>query len=202
MVGILVGMAVFIVAAQWSQQYSDTLQAVTTDSGWYGVVLYIVILAGSIVIAPIGTGFLVPVAATSFGPLWAALYSIIGWTIGSIIAFWLARHVQYTFFKEHSFITQVQAYEKKLPPLYWYSLIVVLRMALPVDVISYALGAASSIKMNMFIVTTVLGITPFTFLFTYASVSTIWIQIAAAILGISMFLWGVYFANKTFFQNR
>ena len=196
LLGFVLGATILIGAAQWSQQYSESLQAVTNQAGWLGVSSYIGVMALSIVIAPLGTGFLVPVAANSFGPFLAAIYSIIGWTIGSMIAFLLARYVKRAALYEARFIERVQEYEQKLPRWYFYGMIVGLRMTLPVDVLSYALGVASSISLRMFFVTTVLGITPFTFIFTYSSESTIWVQVLVALISILVFLGGVFFVKQ------
>ena len=89
--GAILATVLFVVISQVSQEYSDTLQQFTQQAGVIGVLSYIVVMMLSIVVAPIGTGFLLPIAANSWGPLLAAFYSIVGWTIGSMIAFWLAK---------------------------------------------------------------------------------------------------------------
>jgi len=195
-IGTLLGVAVFIVAAQLSQQHSDSLQEITRNAGIIGVLSYIGITMVSIVIAPIGTGFLVPVAANSFGPALAALYSITGWTVGSVIAFLLARYVKRTALQDAAFIEKIRIYEQKLPRWYLYGLIIALRVSLPVDVVSYALGVASTIRLNAFVVTTVIGITPFTFAFTYSAQSELWVQLVVGFVGIIVFLGGILFVKK------
>ena len=194
--GAIVGIAVFVLAAQWSQQYSTTLQAATSEAGIFGIFAYISIMAVSIIVAPIGTGFLVPAAANSFGPFLAAVYSIVGWTIGSVVAFILARYITQTVFSDVVILKRIKEVEQKIPRWYLYALIIVLRMALPVDVVSYVLAVASTISFRAFLVTTVIGITPLTFAFTYAALSTLWVQVSVAIGSTVLFLGGLLFTKR------
>ena len=90
-VGAVLATLAFVAISEVSQSYSDILQNLTEQAGLIGIVSYIGIMIISIVVAPIGTGFLPPVAANSWGPVTAAIYSITGWTIGAMIAFFLAK---------------------------------------------------------------------------------------------------------------
>jgi len=192
----IVGILVFILAAQWSQQNSEMLQAITSDAGLLGVLTYIGVLALSIVVAPLSTGFLVPVAANSFGPFLAALYSIVGWTLGSVIAFILARYVKHAVLNDVAVLKRIQDFEHRLPRWYLYGLIIALRISLPVDVVSYVLAVASTIGLRAFLVTTVIGITPLTFIFTYASQSTLLIQGSVAVVSSILFIGGLFFTRR------
>ena len=89
----LFGVVAFVTLSQWSLQYSSFLTELATQAGWVGVASYILVMAASIIFAPLGTGFLLPVAANTYGPLLTVVYSILGWTIGSMISFWIARRL-------------------------------------------------------------------------------------------------------------
>lgn len=195
---VVLGVLAFIILAQWSQQYSEPLTQLATQAGWIGVFSYIVIMAASIIIAPLGTGFLLPVGANSYGPFLTAVYSIVGWTGGSLVAFWIARRFGSQASRYQTFIQRIQYYEKTMSRKRFYTIIVLFRMALPVDVISYALGFASTIKYSAFFATTLIGITPLTFMFTYAAISTLKIQILVGVITTLIFLIGMYFVYKEY----
>ena len=200
-VGGVLGVLLFVALAQWSQQHAELLKELTNQAGAIGVVSYVAIMAASIIFAPLGTGFLLPVAANSYGPILAAVYSILGWTIGSVVAFWIARHLGHRKVKETTFIRRLKAYESAISEYHFYTLIVLLRMALPVDVVSYALGFMSKIGYKAFLVTTVLGITPLAFVFTFASTASVEIQLTISILATFLFLTAAYWVYRGYAQT-
>jgi len=200
---ILVGVfsiVAFVVIAQFAQTHHELLKTLITQAGIFGILSYIGLLVLAVVIAPISTAFLLPIAANSWGPFLAALYSISGWTIGSLIAFLLARRFGARWVRRFESIQKICSIEKTLTKrnVFWY--VVLLRLAFPVDVLSYALGLFSSMTFSAFFWSTIIGITPFSFLFAYASVSNIWIQSAVGLLGVVVFVGGsyyVYIQSKT-----
>ena len=189
---------VFVLLAQWSQQHSELIQSITAQAGWVGELSYIGIMMLSIVFAPLGTGFLLPVAANSYGPFLAAIYSITGWTLGSVIAFWIAKTFRKKVFKHQGFVKRIQEYEQTIPKYQFYGLVILLRIALPVDLVSYVLGFARTMSYLAFLLTTVIGVTPLTFMFTYAATATIWIQIGVSIFAMGLFAGGSYFVYRRY----
>jgi uncharacterized membrane protein YdjX (TVP38/TMEM64 family) len=186
----------FVVLAQWAQQHTELIQSFTTQAGWLGVLSYIGVMALSIVFAPLGTGFLLPVAANSYGPFLAAVYSIIGWTLGSVVAFWIAKTFRKKIIKHKDFRKKIQKYEKSIPKYQFYGLVILLRIALPVDLVSYALGFASSMSYRAFFLTTLIGVTPMTFVFTYASTSSLLVQVLASLFAATVFGLGWFFSYR------
>ncbi len=187
------GIVIFVVVSQISQSNSDTLRKLIGQTGLLGVFSYIGILVLSIVFAPLGTGFLLPIAANTWGPFIASIYSIIGWTIGAMIAFFLARKYGLKLVKNVKIITRLRNIERAIPRSKMFVTVVLLRVALPVDILSYALGIFGSMSYSSYFLATILGISPFTFIFMYAATLTITIQISVAIFGALIFLSGVYF---------
>lgn len=201
LIGALLTILLFVALSEWSQQHTELLKELTNRAGVVGVLSYIAIMAISIIFAPLGTGFLLPVAANSYGPVLAAVYSIIGWTIGSMMAFWTARHFGYSKVKKSNFILRMKSYESSVSEYHFYVLIVLLRMALPVDVVSYALGFVSRISYRAFFVTTVLGIAPLAFVFTFATTSSMQIQLAVSVLATLLFLTASYLVYREYTQT-
>lgn len=200
-IGGIFAAVVLVALAQWSQQHTGLIQSLTTQAGWLGIISYIGVMAVSIVFAPLGTGFLLPVAANSYGPFLAAIYSIIGWTLGSVIAFWIAKTFRKKVFKHKGFVKRIQAYEKSIPKYQFYGLVILLRIALPVDLMSYVLGFASTMSYRVFFLTTLVGVTPMTFVFTYASTSSILIQVLASMFATAVFGGGLYFVYRGYLSK-
>lgn len=189
----IVATVLFVAISQVSQMYSADLQRLTAQAGVLGMVSYVGVMIVSIVVAPIGTGFLLPVAANSWGPVLASVLSIVGWTIGSLIAFFLARKYGLAMVKNVKTITHLRALEQAIPKHNIFIAVVLLRIALPVDLLSYALGIFSTMTYRMFFLSTVLGISPFAFIFMYAATSTVTVQIWVSVFGTFLMIGGLYY---------
>ena len=85
-----------------------------------------------------------------------------------------------------------------MPRYRFYVIVILFRMALPVDVISYVLGFASTISYFMFFVTTVIGITPLTLLFAYSATSTVIMQTTVSIIASVVFFVAMYFVYQEY----
>tara|TARA_B100000745_G_scaffold219274_1_gene145989 strand:+ start:5003 stop:5641 length:639 start_codon:yes stop_codon:yes gene_type:complete len=192
----------FVLIAQVSQLQSDFLKDMTQQVGVFGIFSYIFLLIVAIVIAPISTGFLLPVAANSWGPLLTALFSLTGWTIGAVIAFVVSRKYGLRWVAHFESVKKMRDIEAAIPRQHVFWFVVLLRMAFPVEVLSYALGIFSTMSLRAFIASTIIGITPFTFLFSYASVGSLWLQILTASLGFGTFAAGAYYVYVHTKKNR
>lgn len=183
----------FIVAAQVSQVYSTSLQEFVFAIGIFAPLLYIFINIVATVLAPLSSAFLIPMAANSFGPLLTAIYSVAGWFIGSVIAFYLAREYGYGKVKNSHISKRIQTIEEEIPQGRKVLVMVLLRLSLPVDVLSYAFGLLTNVSYKTFIWTTLVGITPFAIMFSYASVLSVEYQVGVTILCGMAFISAVFF---------
>lgn len=187
----------FVALAQAAQTHKDILETVVLRAGAIGVATYMGLLVLAIVVAPISTGFLLPVAANSWGPLEAAIYSIAGWTLGAVIAFWLSRRYGLRWIGHFSFVRQLRAVEEAIPRRHKFIAVLLLRAAFPVEILSYALGVFSTIRFLPYLIATVVGITPFTVLVSYASVGSIQLQVVAGVASAASFVAGAaYVAHR------
>lgn len=159
---------VFAVAMILRAEPLSVLRGAVEDNIFWGMVIFVLIEAASIVVVPVTTLLLIPVAADLFGALATALLSILGWGIGSVAAFAVARHfglpaVQRLIGKE-----RLDKYRKALGERAQFWSVVLLRALFPVDVISYALGLFSTLSLKKYILATFIGISPFAFFYAYA----------------------------------
>lgn len=130
-------------------------------------ILYIAFLVASTVLAPLSTLALMPFATGLFGWVSAAILSIIGWSIGAILAYLLARYLGNTL--KFNFLQKIKAGAEKLPRTSTFWGLVLLRMLIPVDVLSYAVGFFTQMEILPYTLATIIGITPFAFIFSYAA---------------------------------
>jgi len=192
----VLGIGLFVVSAQISSYYQSDITQLTNQVGAFGPLVYIGLTTGAIVVAPLGFGFLIPVATQAYGPLLAAVYSVVGWTLGSVIVWWLIRRYAKVYVQDTKVVQYIQRIETSLPPARLYVVVLLLRVALPVDVLSYALGLGSSIRFWPYLLTTVVGITPFAVATTYAAAGTMENQLVVGVLAAVIFLGGTLYITK------
>lgn len=185
---IIVLTALFIGSAYAAQVYQPQLEVLVTDYALTGILTYIFLAALTTVIAPLSSAPLIPLAASVWGPVATAIASIIGWLLGSVIAFMLARRYGKAIVEKLAPNTDIDAWQERIPERNLFWTIVFLRMAVPVDALSYALGLFSSISPVTYTLATLIGITPFAFIWAYVGVLPISTQIAIGIIGLALAL--------------
>lgn len=142
------------------------LQRYIEIGSFVGVFSYILLLVISVVVAPV-TMPLFFISGGIFGPVLASVYNIIGWSVGAIIAFLIARYFNESIFSRFGLFKKIEKYENKIPKDMEFLGIVLFRMILPVDVLSYALGFFSNISFTRYVLSTIIGVTPFAIIFAY-----------------------------------
>ena len=172
----------FLLTSYFSTTYKDVLQELAGIQGIYGMVIYVVITIIVVVFAPISTIPMLPIAAAAWGSFITSILSVLGWTIGAVISFWIARRFGHPFIKKFASLQKVQSYGERIPATHLFWSVVFLRVVMPVDVLSYALGLFSKMTLWSYILATLIGITPFAFIFSYTATLPMRYQIGALIL--------------------
>ncbi|MCU0532376.1 MAG: TVP38/TMEM64 family protein [Hydrococcus sp. Prado102] len=134
--------------------------------GFLGSLVYIGVLALSVVVSPIPSAPLAVVAGTVWGSLRAGVYSVIGGFLGSLIAYYLGRTLGRSAIKA---LTGKIVYFSKQRGEAYLSWLIFLTRLLPVfsfDLISYGAGIAG-LSLPKYALATLLGMIPSTFLLTY-----------------------------------
>ena len=70
-----------------------------------------------------------------------------------------------------------------LPKKRLFFAVVFLRIAVPVDLLSYMLGLFAVMRFWPYMAATIIGITPFAFVFSYLADFNIWYQVGAFVIG-------------------
>jgi uncharacterized membrane protein YdjX (TVP38/TMEM64 family) len=163
----LVVIAGGLVAAVFTvRRFAEPIRAFIDGHAFWGLFLYITLNIIDAVVAPGATLPLIPVAVRVWGRVSAALATTAGWTAGSLIAFLIARRWGYPVVRKITSVERVRAMRRYIPEdLFWS--IVLVRLVLPMDVISYVLGLFTDIEWPKYVVATALGLTPSAFVLAY-----------------------------------
>lgn len=181
---------IFILSSYFSLKYSAGLKEIVSLQGFWGMAAYVALEISSIVVLPLTTLPLLPVAVVLWGSLVAGALSVFGWMIGGFLAFKIARKYGKPFVAKIMDIKQIERLEKVIPQEHVFWVIVVLRMSLPVDVLSYALGLFSSVSLRAYMLATFIGITPFAFIFSYSVSLPVWYQLITIGFSLGLVFWG------------
>lgn len=171
----------FLAAAHVSVQYEAELKAFVQGFGFWGPVAYVCIAFVATVVAPISSTPLIPVAATLWGPFLTAILSVTGWTLGAIVAFLIARRLGFQWVKRFATFKTLQQYGAAIPERNLFVTVLALRIVLPVDLLSYAIGLFSTMRLSSYSLATAVGTLPFAFVFSYATQMPLWLQVGVTL---------------------
>lgn len=145
----------------------EYLKAQVYTMGFFSYVAFVLILVLAVVFMPLTVVPLIPMATALFGPLVTALLSVAGWTMGAGIAFLLARYIGKPLLQRYISLEKLEAVEATIPPQSHFWVVVLLRLTMPVDIVSYALGMTKSLAFTSYIAGTFVGVSWFSFAFAY-----------------------------------
>lgn len=132
-----------------------------------GALVYVLASAASVVLLPLSSLPLVPLAARLWGVWLAGALSAAGWWLGALLAFWIARLARPSLERFVS-LSALDRLERSIPADVGFAAIVVLRIILPVDVTSFALGLLRDLRFSIYATASLVGIVPFAFAWSYA----------------------------------
>jgi len=174
---ILITCALFLGAEMIAISYTHEISSFMADYKILGPVFF-VIMAMVAVLLPVWSNiFLLPIGVVCWGPFVTAVLCIIGWLLGSITAFFIGRTYQGWLLRTYPSFKKYRIIDSYIPKNHTLASLIFLRMTMPVDVLSYALGLFSThISWKQNAVTTLIGITPFAFIFSYIGLFSFGIQ--------------------------
>lgn len=194
--------ALFLISALFSQAFDQEIRDALTAYQFFGIVLYVFAGFVATIIAPISSVFLIPLAVTLWGPLATALLSIFAWGLGSVVAYYLARTFGRPLVEHFADLSNVDKVGRVLPQKKIFIWIVLARMAMPVDILSYALGLFLKVPYRTYTLATIIGIAPFAFVFSYASSAPPIYIAGAGILALIAASLGAYWFHRALKEAR
>lgn len=190
----------FVTVSITSSIFENNIQEFVGADTYMSKVAYVFITTIAIIIAPISTLPLIPLASHIWGWFITGILSVIGWVIGSQIAFCLARRFGKSFVKKVFLVEKLNSFENYFPNKNLFLMVVFLRMLIPVDILSYALGLFSKISAKSFFFSTLIGVTPFAFIFSYTGSLSVGRQIITFIEIFAFF--GIIYLIRNFVINK
>ena len=170
----------FILVSYGVHRYESDIALVLGNGGISSSIIFIFLTALFVIfIIPLDIVFLVPIGVILWGPVPTALMSIAGWTLGALVAFGIARTYGLPLVRKLVGERRARMFGEHIPihDLFWS--VVFLRLLVPVDLLSYALGLFSQLSWRKYLVATALGVTPFGFFFAFAGTLPFWYQLFA-----------------------
>ena len=165
-IGVLAILLLFLLSSYIVRNNIGYIKSLIGD-GFSGIFVYFIIIIIAIVIAPISMMPLIPLASGLWGWFNAAVIHIIGWTLGSFIVFLICRKYGVGLVRKFISLRKINEFESKIPKGEYFLDVVLLRMIVPVDLLSYALGLFSKVNFKTYALATFIGIMPFAFVFSY-----------------------------------
>ena len=175
-IGLLIILALFILSSYFVRNNIEFIKDLIGND-FSGILIYLLITITAIIIAPISMMPLIPIASNLWGWFYAGIIHIIGWTLGSIIVFFISRRYGVVLIKKFISLKKINKFESKIPKENLFIDLVLLRMILPIDILSYALGLFSKVDFKTYVLTTVIGITFFAFVFSFLGTVPIYYQL-------------------------
>lgn len=164
---VLIYLGIFLLFYFWNTPI-DYLEELTKFNPFWSPFAFISLAFLVVVVAPLTIIPLIPVASVVFGPFWAGLYTIIGWFLGSVVDFVIAREFGKPLLKKFVSLKTVEKYENYISREMEFWWVVLLRIIVQVDILSYALGLFSRIPLWKFSLATFIGMAPMAFIISYA----------------------------------
>ncbi|MCK4552928.1 VTT domain-containing protein [Candidatus Pacearchaeota archaeon] len=199
LIEIIIVIVLFIWASYVVQTNLDYFENLVVND-FAGIIVFIFIEIISIVIAPVTTLPLIAVASNLWGWFFTGLINIFSWTIGAWIAFILGRKYGYKIIKRFISLEKIHNLEKKIPQEHLFWSVVLFRIILPVDVLSYALGIFTKIKLKNYLLATIIGITPFAFVIAYLGKVPFYYQIV--FFEIAFIIFAVWWVIKSWLSKK
>lgn len=182
---------IFVAASYVSSRYGNDIKELVLLRGFTGMLFYVILLTAAEIVAPVSFLPLLPLAVTLWGSLAAAVLSILGWIIGAVIAFFLARRYGRSLINRLVGLERIDEIASAIPEKQIFWTVVFFRIIFPVDILSYALGLFTKMKPKPYILASLIGISPFAFILSYGVTLPISYQItiAAALLAATLLLY-------------
>ena len=191
---VLIFISLYVTTAYYSGRYSDSIHSYLGDQSLLkAALIYTFVSVLSIVVAPISSLPLLPILANLWGGLWAGLISILGWTLGNLIAFVLAKRYGRRLVERIGTKKEIAELRQYLPAKNdnLFRNLVILRIVFPIDLLSYVLGLfAPDIKIKTFFFSTLIGIAPGTLLFSYLGTISMLYQVLLFVVSFFIFYYG------------
>jgi uncharacterized membrane protein YdjX (TVP38/TMEM64 family) len=192
LITVIVLLGIFIISSYLARKYQDELvQYIDSSNIVIELATYLLFTIVATVIAPISNLPLIPILANTWGSFVAGVLTIIGWSVGGLLAFLIAKKYGQPIVSKFASEESLKKIKTILPQrsehAFWS--IVLLRIIVPTDVLSYGLGLFTNVKTRTFFFATLIGEIPAAMIFAYTGTWTIKYQIIILGAGLALILY-------------
>lgn len=180
--GLLLLIGFFVASSLLASHYQNVLIGLVDEGTAPAMLLFLLIEILGVIVAPFNTVIFVPFGVAVWGPLMTAFLSLVGWTIGSLIAYQLARRYGRPLVRRFVSLRQVEDAARLLPQSNLFLSIIALRIVVPADLVSYALGLFTPMPWWSYAVATFLGYIPSAIAYAYGATIAPIYQVLLALL--------------------
>lgn len=165
----------------------------------YFLLVILEIILGFVTVIP-----LVPLALGLWGFVVTFILTWLGWVVGSAIIFYISRKFGVRFVKKFYSLERIHKYEEMLSEKGSFFSIVVIRLLLPIDALSYAVSIFSKVKFSTYILATAVGYAPWVFSLAYFGSISFEKQLVIFFGGLVLILlvYLIYTLNKFLLNSR
>jgi uncharacterized membrane protein YdjX (TVP38/TMEM64 family) len=167
-----------------------------------GIFFFVLIEIIAIVFAPLTSVPLTPIASRTYGTLITFILIYIGTVIGSILAFFIAKRFGKKIVQKFISLEKAHEITGSLSEKNIFITLILLRILIPADILSYSLGIFTKIKNRLFITTTLWGTIPGAIFFAYLGTLTIFQQFIGWTIGIVGLMITFYLLMKIEGKNK
>ena len=195
---ILVIFACFLLFSYLSKVYSDEIR-IYIGYSISGMIFYIILINLDVVLAPISVIPLIPIATSIWGWQIAGLLTLLGWTMGSIIVFFITREYGVPVIKKLTNIEYVWKIQRAIPEKNLLFGIILIRIFIPFDIMSYAISLFTKVKMKTYATATFIGFAAPAFILAYIGGFNLYTQLIIALIGIVII---IIFSLLLYFESK
>lgn len=186
--GVVLGL--FVGSSLTAVKYHDAIASVVADGNILAMIIFLGVEIAGVIVAPFNTVIFTPFAVAAWGPAITAILSLTGWTIGSLLAFLLARRYGQPLVEKLPGLRKIEEMAQVLPEnnLFWS--VVLLRILVPADLVSYALGLFTPMKPDLFALASLLGHIPSALAYSYGATIHPALQVILGLITFALIGWG------------
>jgi len=186
-IGIVLIVILFVFISYISKQNVDYFKSNLVNSYW-GMLIYFVLVILEIVFAPITFIPFIPLASAIWGSFKTFLLTLGAWTIGSIIAFIIASEIGGLLLEKIVSVKELNKVKRIIPNKRLFLGVIILRIILPIDIMSYAIGLFTDIDLKRYSLATLIGYAPIVFILSYFGEISFKLQIILFSIGLIFFI--------------
>jgi uncharacterized membrane protein YdjX (TVP38/TMEM64 family) len=180
--GIIFVVILFVIISYISNNYLDSIKNLFSDD-YASMFIYLILVILEIILAPLTLIPVIPLASSIWGNFSTFILTLIGWVIGSLIVFLISRKIGLPLFEKITSKEEIEKIRNFVPQKNLFLGVIIIRIFLPFDIFSYGISLFTRIKLRDYILATLIGFAPLTFIFSFFGEFSMTTQIILAITG-------------------